>query len=107
MTLHIDWLGEERMIEIDVLNSVKVKGGSISSNVTLFSCSYCFIYSITIAHTEQYINTCNHNQACPHDACSICLVLFPWHLYLSRIKELLQNVGTYKKQQILVQYVHK
>ena len=33
------------------------------------------IYAITHTDCTQYINTCNHGQACPNDACSICLVI--------------------------------
>ena len=35
------------------------------------------LYSVvTITHTDytQYINACNFNQTCHHNACSICLV---------------------------------
>ena len=42
MALHIDWLGEEQMIEIDCRAAQRAKRGSISINITLFSSSYCF-----------------------------------------------------------------
>ena len=45
----------------------------VSINITLFISSYRY-YAITHTDYTQYINTCNHDQACPHDACSICLV---------------------------------
>ena len=42
MTLHVDCLGEEQMIEIDCRAAQRAKGGSISINITSFSSSYCF-----------------------------------------------------------------
>ena len=38
---------------------------------------YSIFYSIVTTHTDytEYTNTCNHDQAHPHEACSICLVI--------------------------------
>ena len=74
MARHINWLGRERMIETDVQSSVKGQGReSLKSPLTVLA--IVMIYAITHTDYTQYINTCNHSQARPHDACSICLVL--------------------------------
>ena len=81
MALHINWLGEERVIELDVQSSKKSQGRESlqSPLVLLYSCSTSYCCNLCyITHTDytRYINTCNRGQARPHDACSICLVVW-------------------------------
>ena len=82
MALHINWLGEGRMIELNMQSSVKGQGReSLQSPLilTLFTQYYVaiiVIYAITHTDYTQDINTCNRGQARPHDACCICLVVF-------------------------------
>ena len=68
------------MIELDVQSSKKGHGRESLQSllVLLYSCSTIVIFVIyAITHTDytQYINTHNCGQACPHDACSICLLI--------------------------------
>ena len=77
MALHINWLGKERMIELDVQSSEKGQGReSLQSPLILLYSLVTIVIIYAITHTDytQYINTSNHGQAHPHDACSICLV---------------------------------
>ena len=67
MALQIDWLGGEQMIEIDVQSSINAQGKE--SLQYLFILLYSVvaivtIYVITQTDYTQYINTCNHGQAC-------------------------------------------
>ena len=66
------------MIELDVQSSKKGQGRgvySVSINITLFISSYRYHAITNTDYTQYYINTCNHGQVHPHDACSICLVI--------------------------------
>ena len=68
MALHINWLGEEQMIELDVQSSKKGQGmESLQSPlILLYSLVAICYYAITNTnYTQYYINTCNHGQACP------------------------------------------
>ena len=78
MAFHINWLGEERMIELDVQSGKKGQGREPLQSplilprvdITLFISSYRY-YVITHTDYTQYINTYNRGQARPHDAYSI------------------------------------
>ena len=64
MAHHINWLGKEQMIEIDVQSSVKGQGRkSLHSPLTVVA--VIIIYAITHTDYTQYINTCNRSQAHP------------------------------------------
>ena len=83
MALHIDWVGEDWMIEIDMQSSEKGQGResiqspliilllySVVAIVVIYAITHMYMYT----NYTQYINTCNHGQVRPHEACSICLV---------------------------------
>ena len=56
MALHIDWLGEEPMIEIDVQNSVKGQGReSLQSPLVLLYSVVAIIIIYTITHRDYRI----------------------------------------------------
>ena len=63
MALHINWLGEERMKELDVQRSEKARPWEgvfpVSISITLFMqyTSYRNLYAITHTDYTQYINT--------------------------------------------------
>ena len=59
MALHIDWLGEERMIETDVQSSTKGQGREylLLHSVLVIA----IIYAIIHTDYTQYMNTCDHN----------------------------------------------
>ena len=84
MALHIDWVGEEWMIEIDMQSSKKGQGResiqsrliilllySVEAIVVIYPMAHMYMYT----DYTKYINTCNDGQVRPYDACSICLVL--------------------------------
>ena len=84
MALHIDWVGKEWIIEIDMQNSEKGQvRESIQSRLIILLLYSVVAIIVIYARTDmymytdytQYINTCNHSQVRPHNACSICLVL--------------------------------
>ena len=62
MALHINWLGEEQMIELDMQSSEKGQGReSLQSPLVLpYSVLIAIIIIYAITHTDytQYINTC-------------------------------------------------
>ena len=62
MALHINWLGEKRMIELGVQSSEKGQGRESLQYAVL---AIIVIYAITYTDYTQYINTCNHGQARP------------------------------------------
>ena len=69
MARHINWLGKERMIEIDLQSSVTGQGReSLQSPLTVVA--VIIIYAITHTDYTQYINTGNRSQACHHNVCS-------------------------------------
>ena len=68
MELHINWLGEEPMIELDVQSSKKGQWRESlqSPLVLLYSVlAIVIIYAITYTDYTEYIYTCNHSQARP------------------------------------------
>ena len=68
MALNINWLGEERMTELDVQSSDKGQGReSLQSPLILLYSVVAIIIVYAITHTDytQYINTCNRGQARP------------------------------------------
>ena len=67
MALHINWLGEEQMIELDVQISKKGQGreSPVSINITLFISSYHYYAITNTDYIQYYINTCNRDQARP------------------------------------------
>ena len=68
MALHINWLGEERMIELDVQSSRKGQGReSLQSPLILLYSVVAVVIIYVITHTDytQYVNTCNCCQARP------------------------------------------
>ena len=92
---------------------VKVKGQGCrfvlsqwSSQVTIFGQWSMVYYISTIDFKEQFMQVYdvqNYTQLTISEIIAIVLlvfriflILFPWQLYLSCIKKLLQNVGTYK-----------
>ena len=75
MALHINWLGEEQMIELDVQSSKKGQGRESLQSPLIFISSYRYYAITNTDYTQYYINTCNRGQARPHNACSICLVI--------------------------------
>ena len=96
------------MIEIDMQSSKKGQGResiqspliilllySVVAIVVIYAITHMYMY---IDYT-QYINTCNHGQVRPHDACSICLVL---HMLRSFSDKLSQ-----RKIDLLVLCCHK
>ena len=79
MALHINWLGEARMIKLEVQSSKKGQGRESLQYLLL----YYFIHAVlviivinAITYTDytQYINTYNRGQAHPPQYYSICLV---------------------------------
>ena len=69
MALHINWLGKEQMIELDVQSSKKGQGKeSLQSPLILLYSLVAIVtyYAITNTdYTQYYINTCNRGQARP------------------------------------------
>ena len=66
------------MIELDVQSSKKGQGReSLQSPLVLLYSVLAIVIIYAITHTDytHYINTCNRSQACPRNACSICLVM--------------------------------
>ena len=67
------------MIELDVQSSKKGQGReSLQSPLILLYSLVAIVTMLYVTHTDytQYINTCNRDQARPHNACSICLVYY-------------------------------
>ena len=68
VALHINWLGEEQMIELDVQSSKKGQGReSLQSPLMVLYSVVAIVIICATTHTDytQYINTCNRSQACP------------------------------------------
>ena len=63
------------MIELDVQSSEKDQEREPLQSPLILVVAIVIIYAITHTDYTQDINTCNHGQAPPHDACSICLVI--------------------------------
>ena len=66
------------------------------------------MWQIYITHTDytQYINTCNHNEACPYNACSICLVTIATMMHGCSHLILAIAIATSTNKKYCISYTH-